>query len=342
MTKISAYSNRTYGKLAKRAVFSVSIIFFMLIFQINLATAAFKDTGWGVRSAGMGNAFVAVANDATASQSNPAGLGKLTRPEVNFMYSRLYTGLEKVDIGLSYMAYVLPIESLGSFGLSWSNFNTTGLYREDTVMLSYGRMLKNEYDITDARTFYIGTNVKYLSHGYKLDAYSQRDPVFAKGTTKGAVTFDLGTIVSPRIRGMEELSFGASIKNITEPDVGLLTEDKVPLEVRAGIAYYIYGLRFVERISVRDITLAFDMQFRNQEWGATWDMWNIHGGVEGWFAQRSLGLRAGGNVNEFTTGFSFVKQISPEFGIQFDYAFIWPFAIRNTYGSHRIAFGARF
>ena len=38
----------------------------------------------GARSMAMGGAFVAVADDATAALSNPAGLSKLTRSEVSF------------------------------------------------------------------------------------------------------------------------------------------------------------------------------------------------------------------------------------------------------------------
>lgn len=38
----------------------------------------------GARSLGMGGAFIAIADDATASESNPAGLTILTRPEFSF------------------------------------------------------------------------------------------------------------------------------------------------------------------------------------------------------------------------------------------------------------------
>jgi len=38
----------------------------------------------GARSLGMGGAFLALADDATAAYANPAGLGVLTRPEISF------------------------------------------------------------------------------------------------------------------------------------------------------------------------------------------------------------------------------------------------------------------
>lgn len=43
----------------------------------------------GARSLGLGGAFVALADDASASELNPAGLTQLRRPEVTFEYRRL-------------------------------------------------------------------------------------------------------------------------------------------------------------------------------------------------------------------------------------------------------------
>ena len=43
--------------------------------------------GSGARAMGMGGAFIAVADDATAASWNPAGLTQLKRPEISFAYS---------------------------------------------------------------------------------------------------------------------------------------------------------------------------------------------------------------------------------------------------------------
>jgi long-subunit fatty acid transport protein len=40
--------------------------------------------GSGARALGMGNAFIAVADDATAASWNPGGLSQLESPEVSF------------------------------------------------------------------------------------------------------------------------------------------------------------------------------------------------------------------------------------------------------------------
>jgi len=53
----------------------------------------------GARSLGMGNAFIAIADDATASEANPAGLTQLSRPEIS-LHGR-YTSYESQFVDLS-------------------------------------------------------------------------------------------------------------------------------------------------------------------------------------------------------------------------------------------------
>lgn len=48
--------------------------------------------GSGARALGMGGAFIAVADDATAASWNPGGLTQLERPEISLVYSYKYIG----------------------------------------------------------------------------------------------------------------------------------------------------------------------------------------------------------------------------------------------------------
>ena len=52
----------------------------------------------GARSLGMGGTFLAIADDATASESNPAGLIKLSRPELSLHLRHSDFSIEAVDI----------------------------------------------------------------------------------------------------------------------------------------------------------------------------------------------------------------------------------------------------
>lgn len=52
----------------------------------NFAQVGFNFSAPGARSAAMGGAFIALADDATAAETNPAGLTTLLRPEVSFEF----------------------------------------------------------------------------------------------------------------------------------------------------------------------------------------------------------------------------------------------------------------
>ncbi len=79
--------------------------------------------GSGARAAGMGGAFIAVADDATAASWNPAGLVQLERPEISCVYeyglrsedytSRIEPGLHGENAvsldDLNYLSLVYPI-----------------------------------------------------------------------------------------------------------------------------------------------------------------------------------------------------------------------------------------
>ena len=82
--------------------------------------------GSGARAAGMADAFLAVADDATAASWNPAGLIQLERPEVsivgslNAIYERLdaddhpefHSDQNDWNAGLNYLSFVYPLPKL--------------------------------------------------------------------------------------------------------------------------------------------------------------------------------------------------------------------------------------
>ena len=86
--------------------------------------AEFLSHGVGARALGMGGAFVAVADDATATYWNPAGLTKVKKHSFSAMYSDTFsTGdgswLSRGLVTYNFVNYVYQIEDIGSLGLSW-------------------------------------------------------------------------------------------------------------------------------------------------------------------------------------------------------------------------------
>lgn len=297
--------------------------------------AAFKNIGWGVRPAGMGNAFVAVSNDANSVTVNPAGIALVQKQELAFDYSKPYMGLENVSLGMMYAAYVRPSGKIGSFGAAITNFDGNSLYKESTYQIGYAKGIYSGNSVRISG----GLNVKYMTHGYIWDertksaALALNDPVVLAGDSKGAPSADIGFIAAlPK-----HWSFGLAARNLNQPDVGLYYEDKVPMEVQAGAAYKIPYFKGMDTIIA-----ALDVSYRNQEWGQSADKTNLHFGVEGWFGIHTFGLRAGADKNDVTMGASYNRRFTKNFSLQIDYALVWSLAVTDNVGTHRLGASVKF
>jgi hypothetical protein len=76
--------------------------------RVGTSSGSFLRIGVGARATGLGESFVAVANDPSAIYWNPAGLASLQRPEL------LLSHVEwPADIRYEHAAWVLPVRRLG-------------------------------------------------------------------------------------------------------------------------------------------------------------------------------------------------------------------------------------
>ena len=75
------------------------VILFCIFIGVNLGALDFNITGAGARAAGMGGAFIGVADDATAVVWNPAGLTSLQRPEASIVGRSISETNEWTDEG---------------------------------------------------------------------------------------------------------------------------------------------------------------------------------------------------------------------------------------------------
>jgi len=290
---------------------------------------AFQDVNSGARPVGMGGAFTAISDDTNAPLYNPAGMVQVQWNEVSAMFSRLYSGVDlyagqdTVDLNQSYLAYVSrPIPHVGTIGLSWNNFTTTHLYREDSVALSFARNL-GDFIPGLNNDLAAGLNLKYLRRGISLDDRTVNDPVFMNGgDSASGMAVDLGLLYKPEDGPLTGWRFGLSGQNLNQPDLGFAETDKVPFMLRAGVAYQARQMPW--------FVPALDVTRRD---GVT----NVQGGFESWLFQDSLGLRAGGNRQEAATGISYYYAATQKFGFRLDYGITIPFYVKDTSGSHRLA-----
>lgn len=77
--------------------------------------AEFLTIGVGARALGMGGAFVAIANDATAAYWNPAGLASLKQREITIMHASRFSGM----VHSNFLNFVYPDKNGSAFGISW-------------------------------------------------------------------------------------------------------------------------------------------------------------------------------------------------------------------------------
>jgi len=254
--------------------------------------APYLRMGAGARSIGMGRAFTAVADDATAVILNPAGL-----PNVTDLSLTLYTSKMSYDRKHNFIGFAKKLDTAGTLGLAWVNagvsdipsYDGTGNIGEDfnfsqnAIVASYG------YAAEDVS---FGAGLKILLESVDLEG--------SEGKT-GFGGIDLGVL---GYSFEKTVSYGIAIKNLG----GKIGEGTVPMMVDAGVAF-----KFLQQ---HQATLACDIehQFLDIPESTT----SIRLGAEYWLGN-TLAFRAGGQHSgdrrSLFAGFG-VKVA----GLQLDYA----------------------
>jgi len=183
-----SYFNRTFRNFISFPFFFITFILLNLaqgqfvsnVSKVGITAATFLEIEVGARAIGMGGAFVAVANDATAIFWNPAGIARLPRGEAILIHTNWL-----VETNFDFSGIVIPAGYMGSFAVSVTSLRTdemevrTVLKPEGTgEKFSYGDLsagLSYAKNLTDR--FSIGINAKYISQriwhmdakGYALD-----------------------------------------------------------------------------------------------------------------------------------------------------------------------------
>lgn len=140
---------------------------------------AFLRVGVGSRALGMGGAFVAVADDATASYWNPAGLSLVRELQLSGTYTEISLGRQYNFAGIA-----VPLGAWGTMGANWINFGVKNIDGRDQTGLPTGMFSNNEqallltYGVRLFPGLAVGGGIKLLRHtlaansayGYGYDA----------------------------------------------------------------------------------------------------------------------------------------------------------------------------
>lgn len=268
--------------------------------------ANFLKIGVGPRAVGLGESFVAVADDVNTIFWNPAGLNNLHQQEATFMYNKWFE-----DIYQGFVGYALPISQRTALGIGaqylsmkkiqgydeW-DYETASIKAQDmAVAVSYSKNI--------CKNFNLGTNLKYISQ--QLD-----------NETANAYAVDLGALYK-----LSSLSFGLVAQNFGTKIKFVEKKGDLPQNIKFGTAVKLFN---------KKLTLTSDVNLPNDN-----DIYYTGGG-ELWLFDL-LALRAGyrskvdlGNGLTFGAGFKLK-------GFQVDYAFVDYDILKYT---HRMSLLVRF
>jgi hypothetical protein len=266
----------------------------------------------GTRAQGMGGAFVAVADDATATWWNPAGLASgaifsfvwdlaenlapvnppatgpawladtqgfaLTTPALGFSYYRLR------------MSEMRPLSSNGAGTSTRQDEGATGIDLRTFALNQFGATFGQSL----GGNVVLGTTLKLVRAGRALALGpvppSARDLLDEAGELdlpmETEADLDLGAMVmlSPQVR------VGVSVKHIREPDLGEgETRTVLERQARVGVAV-MGGGRSASLTTAAD----FDLTTLDTVLG---EVRHIGAGAEAWLLNRLIGLRGGFSAN---------------------------------------------
>ncbi|MCB1150290.1 hypothetical protein KDK88_01990, partial [bacterium] len=240
------------------------------------ATAAFENVDVSPRARAMGDAAMAVADDAFAPYFNPAGLAGRTGSTLGNSYVKPYS-LDFTD--QLYLGGAFPLGKLGGVGFGLRRFATeyegVELHSETTWTLAHGIRLFD--DVHSTIDFGWAVNLYQLEFGETISGLDPGDDVVA-GVDAGLM-----------VRLHQRTRLGVQVKNINNPGIGVDNEE-LPQRLHAGVAYEPYA--DVTTIFEIESALGYDTQY--------------HGGIE-FRVLDALALRTGilTNPGKLTAGFGY-------------------------------------
>ena len=283
--------------------------------RVGTSAAQFLKIGVGPRAEALGQAYVAIANDAEALFYNPAGISQFENNQVFFANTQWV-----VDIQLEYLGVVYQLDKVNTLGLAVTYLHTEEM-EETTELFPYGTgnyfryadaLLGLTYSRKMTNKFSFGISVKYM-HETLAEL------------TMSSFLFDLGTYYRT---GWKSVRFAVAVTNFGRDmapdgsvtyknlDNELITQSSFqkfppPILFRIGIASELY--------QSEDNMLTGSIQLNHPNDNVE----NINFGLEYWW--RKLFALRGGFISSrtdqnFSTGFGLLVPLK-EINIGVDYSF---------------------
>jgi tetratricopeptide (TPR) repeat protein len=189
--------------------------------------------GAGMRALALGSAFGAIADDASASLWNPAGLGLVERGEIQFAQSQY-----DLDASETFAAAVYPDWRWGAAAITIRHFGVSGIEgRDDRNGVTDPDLGSGESEIG----FAYG---RALAPGWSVGGGLKLRRQEVAGRSGSGVGADLGVRVAPApALGIDapwarRLAVGIALQNVLEPQIRLDQESVAdPSSMRLGISF---------------------------------------------------------------------------------------------------------
>jgi tetratricopeptide (TPR) repeat protein len=268
--------------------------------------------GAGARSFGLGKSYVSIADDASASIWNPAGLYFVNMNELTALHTSLYE-----QTNFEFLSFAYPTIDRGTFALLLLYLSSAGFEGRDINNVVTGEFSNTQFSFGISygnklfKDFFAGASIKYFSNTLER-------------STSGNITFSIGilTEVYPK------LMVGATLNNLVSLQTGEATADKLPIVLRLGGSYRMFEDQLI-------ISLDFDTNYYGVYLGSEYKLFKPSSHQ---LLQSSI--RAGVNVEDFFKG---QTELTVGFGIGYkEYSLDYAFSTEELGGSHRLSATVRF
>jgi long-subunit fatty acid transport protein len=208
----------------------------------------------GARPNGMGETFVAIADDATAAWWNPAGLAFLPDNNIALMHSQLVPDLAS-DVYYEFLGYSHEIKDIGtlSFSLVYLTYGTSVATNTQGVTLGEFKSWEAAGYATFAMPLRehlgLGLSLKYIHADYAPDDFTLE----RLDGTGSSFAVDLGMLWKVPSK---KFNLGFALTNMG-PDIAFIDQeqsDPLPFTGRLGVAFF----PIADEIS--DLVLTFDLE----------------------------------------------------------------------------------
>ncbi|MBD3170665.1 MAG: PorV/PorQ family protein [candidate division Zixibacteria bacterium] len=183
--------------------------------------------GSSARAMGMGGAFTAIADDASAVYYNPAGLSQLERSELNGLHVSLWEGVNYDCIN-----FAVPTLDYGYFGVGVMRVGVDGIVRRDNNNVRRGEFGYHQEQFLLSYALHLSENLSFGLSG-KFNSQSM-DNLNATGLSS-----DIGIMF--KVPGYNQLKVGFNIQDLFSSGIKMKSyTENAPLNFKGGLGYEIF------------------------------------------------------------------------------------------------------